>query len=144
MQKEVTIIGTQEGCYLACVDEEKARYHCDESCGGCTYPCRILLDKDEPLEKGNRTIAEIPESLINVPSKLIPILVGIFVVFVVLMWLVRKSFFPHYRGWTAIILCGFFAALAFYSILKLLDEKKKAGKSLRKGKIVSIFPKADA
>ena len=144
MQKEVTIIGTQDECYLACVDAERARYHCDESCGGCPYPCRILLDKEEPLEKGNRLLAEIPESLINTPAKLIPMLVGIFAVFVVLMWLVRKSFFPHYRGYTAIILCGFFAALALFSILKSFDEKRKAGKSLRKGKIVSVFPKDGA
>ena len=144
MQKEVTIIGTQDGCYLACVDEERARYHCDESCGGCPYPCRILLDKEEPLEKGWRLLAEIPEPFIHTPAKLISMLVGIFAVFVVLMWLARKSFFPHYRGYTAIILSGFFAALAFFSILKSFDEKRKAGKSLRKGKIVSVFPKDGA
>jgi len=144
MQKEVTIIGTQDECYLACVDAERARYHCDESCGGCPYPCRILLDKEEPLEKGMRLLAEVPEPLINTPEKLIPMLVGIFAVFVVLMWVARRSFFPHYRGYTAIILSGFFAALALFSILKSYDEKRKAGKSLRKGKIVSVFPKDGA
>jgi len=143
MEKKATIVGTQEGFYLACVDEEREQYHCDEECGGCPHPCRILLEKDQPLEKGRHLLADIKEPLVRTPAKLIPLLIGIYVVCFIFMFIYRRYYFPHYRGYGAVVLSGFFAAAAFYLILKVVDDRRKAGQLLRRGTIIRVFPKEE-
>lgn len=144
MQKKATIIGTQEGCYLACLDDEKEQYHCDEECNSCSQPCRILLEKDQPVEKGRKVMAELSPSLFETKSIFKAILAGIFIVVFVLMMVLRKIYFPLYRGYFAIILSGFFASSIFYLIVKSRYENIKSVNALPTGKIVRVFPRDES
>jgi hypothetical protein len=144
MQKKATIIGTQEGCYLACLDDEKEQYHCDEEYNSCSHPCRILLDKDQQIEKGRKVLAEINPSLFASAGKLNAILAGIFIVVFVLMMILRRTYFPLYRGYFAMLLSGFFASSLFYLIVKSRYEKSKSKNALPHGKIVRVFPRDES
>jgi len=139
MEKEVTIIGTREGCYLACVDEEKALVGCNEGCHGCSLDCRILLDREQRLESGRRVLADIKVPLFLNPQRFYPILAGIFICVLVILLLIKKSLLPYYRSSWPPYLGGFFGAAIFYLLAKLRHEKTKGKKSLRKGKIIRVY-----
>lgn len=144
MQKKATIIGTQEGFYLACLDEERKQYHCDEECNSCSHPCRILLEKDQPVEKGRKVMADISQSIFDSQGTFKAMLAGIFVLVCVIMIIMRRLYFPLYRGYFAIILSGFFASSLFYLLIKSREEKNKSDKSLPKGKIIRVFSRDES
>ena len=139
MQKKATIIGTQEGEYLACLEEERKLYDCDEQCRSCAYPCRVILKKDQPIENGRRVLCELEQPLIEKPAKLGGVLVGIYAVFFVLMLFFKSVFAPNYQGMWPVVMSGFFAALIFYLVLKIKQEKSGGEDRLRRGKIVRVY-----
>ena len=140
MQKEVKIIGTREGYYLACIDEERAKIECDEDCPACPHTCKVLLDKEQYLESGRRVLAAIKEPLFLHPEKFYPILAGIVIGIVVLMLIFLKFFLHFYRSSWPAFLSGLFGAVIFYLLVKLSFEKKGGKKNLRKGRILRAFP----
>jgi hypothetical protein len=138
MEKEATIIGTREGFYIACIDEERAKVRCNEECPVCPYDCRILLDREERLETGRHVMADIKVPLFLHPQRFYLILVGIFIGVLIILLLI-KSFLPYYRSSWPPILGGFFGAAIFYLLVKIHHEKTKDKKNLRKGKIIRAY-----
>ncbi len=143
MERDATIVGTREGFYLGCIDEERAGTDCDEQCPVCQRPCRVLLEKDQPIETGRRVRVEIYELLLQTPRKLIPILMGIYIVTFFIMHILRKAFLQYYRSYWPVILSGIFTAGLFYLILRLREEKKGTGEALRMGKILRVYPREE-
>jgi hypothetical protein len=139
MQVKATILRTHKGSYLACIDEEKLEYDCDDQCNSCPYPCRILLEKDQNIENGRFVLAELEIPLINDPGRLIPALIGIYAASFVFMILFRNYALNIYKGWWPVVLSGFFASALFYFSLKLKNEKGRAADTLRKGKILRVY-----
>jgi len=141
MITDATIIGTREGSYLACLDEERLEIDCDNECPSCSHPCRVLLKKDQLLEKGRSVQVEIHNPLIHEPRKLVPFLMTVFILVTIVLVLFRKIFLPYYRGFFLNLLGGGFATAALYLILKLIDEKKGTSDTLRKGRIIRVYPR---
>ena len=141
MKQNATIVGTREGYYLACIDEEREGTDCDEQCAICRRPCRILLEKDQPVETGRRVLAEIYEPLLKTPQKLIPILVVIYLVTFFIMHLLHRAYFRYYRGYWPVIMSGFFTSMLFYLALRLRQEKMGSAEVLRRGKILRVYPR---
>jgi hypothetical protein len=140
MEKEATIIGTQEGSYLACIDEEKALMDCSHECPACDLSSRALLDKEQPIEKGRRVLAEIDVPLFVQKGKLYVITAVIYGIFFVFMLIIIQSLLPYYRGILPAFFGGFFGAASFYLILKWRFEQKGGEKRLRRGRIIRVFP----
>jgi len=140
MQKEVTIKGTQEGFYLGCIDEEKSLYECLDDCPICPHPCRVLLEKEQPIDKERRVLAEIDVPLFLQKDKLIASVVGVYLAIFVFMLVFRKYVLPYYRSLLPVFFSGFFGAAAFYLLLKLLHEKRGGDKAVLKGRIIRVFP----
>ncbi|MBN1902301.1 hypothetical protein JW926_13330 [Candidatus Sumerlaeota bacterium] len=140
MEKEATIVGTQEGCYLACIDEEKALLKCDEECSSCALSTRALLKKEQPIDKGRRVLADIQIPLFTQKGKLCAVTGIMYVVFFMLMFVIIKSLLPYYRGILPAFFGGFFGASSFYLIQKLSFEQKGGEKRLRRGRVIRVYP----
>jgi hypothetical protein len=139
MELDATIVGTHEGYYLACIDEEREGYDCIEECYSCPYPCRILLEKEQPIEKGRKVRAYIKEPLIHQPRKLFAVLASIYIIIFIIMLAFIKGTLSHYRSYLPVIMSGFFGSAAFYLILKIREEKKGERENLRKGQILRVY-----
>lgn len=140
MEKDATIIGTREGCYIACLDEDKVSIGCNEECAGCALDCRVLLDREQRLESGRRVLADIQERLFLYPQRFYPILAGIFIGIFLILFLIKKTLLPYYRSSWPPYLGGFFGAAIFFLLVKLNREKNKGKQNLRKGKIIRVYP----
>jgi len=139
MEKDATIIGTREGCYIACLDEDKARIGCNEECAGCVLDCRVLLDREQRLESGRRVLADIKPPLFLNPQRFYPVLAGIFIGILLILLFIKKTLLPYYRSSWPPYLGGFFGAAIFYLLMKLHHDKTKGKKNLRKGKIIRVY-----
>ena len=139
MKAEATIFGTREGFYLACLDEERDEYDCNGECLNCPHPCRVLVYKEQPLEKGRRLLVRIEGPLAGSSRKLIPILLGIYIGVFVILFLILKFLLPFYKSLWPPFLGGFFAAALFYLLLRLREEKSSGGNKLRKARIIRVF-----
>ena len=138
MEFDATITGTKQGMYVACVDEERAGYDCDELCPSCPHPCRILLEKEgRNLEKGRRVRVEENLAIIDTPSKLIPILAGALIVFSIAAHIIKILLVTDYSGIFSSLLSGIIATILIYLILKSKKEKKEG--ALRTGRILRVY-----
>lgn len=138
MELDATITGTKQGMYVACIDEERLEYDCDEACPSCPYPCRVLLEKEgQNLEKGRRVRIEIPVSVIDAPEKLASLLAVTFVVSAVVVHVIKMLLISGYSGVFSSILSGIITSSLVYLILKSRKEKSKG--SLRKGRIIRVY-----
>jgi hypothetical protein len=140
MEKEATIVGTKEGNYLACIDEEKVLADCSGECPVCDLSSRVLLEKEQPIDKGRRVLADIDVPLFIQKGKLYVLTGVIYVIFFVFILIVIKTLLPYYQGVLPGFFGGFFGASCFYLIQKMCFEKKGGDKRLRRGRIIRVFP----
>lgn len=140
MEKDATIVGTREGYYLACIDEEESGMDCSHECPLCNLSSRILLDKDQPIEKGRRILAEIDIPIFVQKGRLYAAIAAIYVIVFFIMLFIIRSQLPYYQGIWPAFFGGFFGASSFYLIQKMHFEKKGGEKRLRRGRIIRVYP----